>query len=143
MVPHPERADQDRVREPEVPRLPDDRHSERWAVQGIHGRGRCGLLIRTAWRRGWGTARRLAVAPPSKVGSSQERLTMYKRVSGSPNEFEHPKDDPDLDRMWAARPGDVGFRDMSRDEIEAMLVRNRVGRLAFALYDRVDIQPIH
>jgi len=68
---------------------------------------------------------------------------MYKRVSGSPNEFEHPKDDPDLDRMWAARPGDVGFRDMSRDEIEAMLVRNRVGRLAFALYDRVDIQPIH
>lgn len=55
----------------------------------------------------------------------------------------HPKDDPELERMWVARPGDVSFRDMSRDEIEAMLLRNRVGRLAFALYDRVDIQPIH
>jgi nitroimidazol reductase NimA-like FMN-containing flavoprotein (pyridoxamine 5'-phosphate oxidase superfamily) len=55
----------------------------------------------------------------------------------------HPKDDPELEQMWAARPGDVSFRDMPRDEIEAMLLRNRVGRLAFALYDRVDIQPLH
>jgi nitroimidazol reductase NimA-like FMN-containing flavoprotein (pyridoxamine 5'-phosphate oxidase superfamily) len=68
---------------------------------------------------------------------------MYKRASGSPKESEHPKDDPELARMWAARPGDVSFRDMARDEIEAMLLRNRVGRLAFAFYDRVDIQPIH
>ena len=65
------------------------------------------------------------------------------RASGSAKESEHPKGDPELERMWAARPGDVSFRDMSRDEIEAMLLRNRVGRLAFALYDRVDIQPIH
>ena len=62
---------------------------------------------------------------------------------GSAKESEHPKDDPELERMWAARPGAVSFRDMSRDEIEAMLAHNRVGRLAFALYDRVDIQPIH
>jgi len=55
----------------------------------------------------------------------------------------HPKDDPDLERMWAARPGDVSFHELSRDEIEAMLLRNRVGRLAFTLHDRVDIQPIH
>ena len=38
---------------------------------------------------------------------------------------------------------DVTFRDLSREEIEAMLLRNRVGRLAFSLHDRVDIQPIH
>ena len=42
-----------------------------------------------------------------------------------------------------ARKGDVVFRDMSRDEIEAMLLRNKVGRLAFSFHDRVDIQPIH
>ncbi|HXN76417.1 MAG TPA: pyridoxamine 5'-phosphate oxidase family protein [Gemmatimonadaceae bacterium] len=65
------------------------------------------------------------------------------RAKGSGKESEHPKDDPELEGMWAARPGDASFRDMPRDEIEAMLLRNRVGRLAFALYDRVDIQPIH
>jgi len=45
--------------------------------------------------------------------------------------------------LSAARPGRVTFRDMSRDEIDAMLLRNRVGRLAVAVHDRVDIQPIH
>jgi uncharacterized protein len=45
--------------------------------------------------------------------------------------------------LSAARPGDVTFREMSRDEIDAMLLRNRVGRLAFSVHDRVDIQPIH
>jgi|GEM_PF-340373 nitroimidazol reductase NimA-like FMN-containing flavoprotein (pyridoxamine 5'-phosphate oxidase superfamily) len=48
-----------------------------------------------------------------------------------------------LPPMLPVRPGDVTFRDMSRDEIEAMLMRNRVGRLAFSVHDRVDIQPIH
>jgi nitroimidazol reductase NimA-like FMN-containing flavoprotein (pyridoxamine 5'-phosphate oxidase superfamily) len=42
-----------------------------------------------------------------------------------------------------ARKGDVTFREMDRDEIEAMLLRNNVGRLAFSLHDRVDVQPIH
>jgi nitroimidazol reductase NimA-like FMN-containing flavoprotein (pyridoxamine 5'-phosphate oxidase superfamily) len=37
----------------------------------------------------------------------------------------------------------VTFRELSRDEIEAMLLRNRVGRLAYSLHDRVDIEPIH
>jgi nitroimidazol reductase NimA-like FMN-containing flavoprotein (pyridoxamine 5'-phosphate oxidase superfamily) len=54
-----------------------------------------------------------------------------------------PKDGPEMERMWAARGGDVVFREMSRDEVEAMLRRNRVGRLAFSLHDRVDVQPIH
>jgi hypothetical protein len=35
------------------------------------------------------------------------------------------------------------FRDLSRDEVEQILARNNVGRLAFSLHDRVDIQPIH
>jgi nitroimidazol reductase NimA-like FMN-containing flavoprotein (pyridoxamine 5'-phosphate oxidase superfamily) len=39
--------------------------------------------------------------------------------------------------------GDVVFRELSRDEIEAVLLRNKVGRIAFSFNDRVDIQPIH
>jgi nitroimidazol reductase NimA-like FMN-containing flavoprotein (pyridoxamine 5'-phosphate oxidase superfamily) len=54
-----------------------------------------------------------------------------------------PKDGPQMERIWAARTGDVTFRELSRDEIEAMLLRNRVGRLAFSLHDRVDMQPLH
>src|SRR6478752_7744595 len=42
-----------------------------------------------------------------------------------------------------ARKGDVIFREMDREEIEAMLLRNKVGRLAFSFHDRVDVQPIH
>jgi uncharacterized protein len=45
--------------------------------------------------------------------------------------------------MLAARPGDVVIRDLSRDEVEETLNRNRVGRVAFSFHDRVDIQPIH
>jgi uncharacterized protein len=58
-------------------------------------------------------------------------------------ETDVPREAPEMDRMWAARHGDVTFREMSRDEVESMLLRNRVGRLAFSLHDRVDIQPIH
>src|SRR2546430_5826564 len=42
-----------------------------------------------------------------------------------------------------ARTGDVTFRELARQEIENILERNNVGRLAFSLHDRVDIQPIH
>jgi nitroimidazol reductase NimA-like FMN-containing flavoprotein (pyridoxamine 5'-phosphate oxidase superfamily) len=42
-----------------------------------------------------------------------------------------------------ARPGDVEFRELSTDEIQHLLQANHVGRLAFSLHDRVDIQPIH
>ena len=45
--------------------------------------------------------------------------------------------------MEMATTGDVGFRDLGRGEIEAMLRRNNVGRIAFSYHDRVDIQPIH
>jgi uncharacterized protein len=37
----------------------------------------------------------------------------------------------------------VRFRDLTGEEIDAVLARNRVGRLAFAFHDRVDIQPLH
>ena len=51
-------------------------------------------------------------------------------------------------KLWwgskmTAAAGDVTFRDLSRDEIDAVLLRNRVGRLAFSIHDRVDIQPLH
>lgn len=42
-----------------------------------------------------------------------------------------------------ARSGDVTFRELPRAEIEEMLLRNKVGRLAFSFHDRVDVQPIH
>ena len=35
------------------------------------------------------------------------------------------------------------IRELSRLEIEEMLTRNHVGRIAFTLHDRVDIEPIH
>jgi uncharacterized protein len=65
------------------------------------------------------------------------------RAGATAKETEPPKAGVEAERMFAARAGDVIFRDLSRDEIEAMLLRNRVGRLAFSRHDRVDIQPIH
>lgn len=35
------------------------------------------------------------------------------------------------------------FRELGRDEIEQILARNNVGRIAFSLHDRVDIEPIN
>ena len=57
--------------------------------------------------------------------------------------MQQPQEHPELERTLAARTGEVAFRELPRDEIEAMLLRNRVGRLAFSIHDRVDIQPIH
>jgi nitroimidazol reductase NimA-like FMN-containing flavoprotein (pyridoxamine 5'-phosphate oxidase superfamily) len=36
----------------------------------------------------------------------------------------------------------VAFRDLDQEEIEALLARNQVGRLAFSFKDRVDIEPL-
>lgn len=35
------------------------------------------------------------------------------------------------------------FRKLGRDEIDRILARNNVGRIAFSLHDRVDIEPIN
>jgi nitroimidazol reductase NimA-like FMN-containing flavoprotein (pyridoxamine 5'-phosphate oxidase superfamily) len=35
------------------------------------------------------------------------------------------------------------FRALDRAEIDAVLRRNQVGRIAYSLHDRVDVQPIH
>jgi nitroimidazol reductase NimA-like FMN-containing flavoprotein (pyridoxamine 5'-phosphate oxidase superfamily) len=37
----------------------------------------------------------------------------------------------------------VKFRELSKQEIDEVLSRNSVGRIAFSLRDRVDIEPIH
>jgi nitroimidazol reductase NimA-like FMN-containing flavoprotein (pyridoxamine 5'-phosphate oxidase superfamily) len=65
------------------------------------------------------------------------------RSATTGNEMKQPQEHRELDGMSEARAGEVTFRELPRDEIEAMLLRNRVGRLAFSIHDRVDIQPIH
>src|ERR1700680_2898471 len=35
------------------------------------------------------------------------------------------------------------IKELRRDEMEALLARNNIGRLAYAFADRVDIEPIH
>ncbi|MGI9091765.1 MAG: pyridoxamine 5'-phosphate oxidase family protein [Gemmatimonadaceae bacterium] len=35
------------------------------------------------------------------------------------------------------------FSHLTRDEIDALLARNHVGRIAYAFHDRVDIEPIN
>ncbi len=35
------------------------------------------------------------------------------------------------------------FRELTSDEMRALLARNHVGRIAFSFHDRVDIRPIH
>jgi len=47
------------------------------------------------------------------------------------------------DAMLAPRHGEIIFRDLRREEIEDIIGRNQVGRIAFAFHVRVDIQPIH
>lgn len=37
----------------------------------------------------------------------------------------------------------VTIRELTPDEMRALLARNHVGRIAFSLHDRVDIRPIH
>lgn len=44
--------------------------------------------------------------------------------------------------MAERNPGPV-IRELTREECERILARNHVGRIAFSLRDRVDIQPIH
>lgn len=39
--------------------------------------------------------------------------------------------------------GPPAFRQLARHEAEAILQRNHVGRMAFTLHDRVDIEPIN
>lgn len=41
------------------------------------------------------------------------------------------------------QPASPVFRDLTDDESEALLSRNRVGRIAFSFRDAVDIRPIH
>jgi nitroimidazol reductase NimA-like FMN-containing flavoprotein (pyridoxamine 5'-phosphate oxidase superfamily) len=35
------------------------------------------------------------------------------------------------------------FRELTRDECDALLARNHVGRVAFTFHDHVDIEPVH
>ena len=41
------------------------------------------------------------------------------------------------------QPTKASIRELARSEIETILNRNHVGRLAFSFHDRVDIRPIH
>lgn len=61
----------------------------------------------------------------------------------APRKLRDPQTPSATEVMLAPRRGEVVFRDLSRAEIEEILARNKVGRLAFAFHDRVDIQPLH
>ncbi len=41
------------------------------------------------------------------------------------------------------QPTNALIRELSRAEIDTILTRNNVGRIAFSFHDRVDIEPIH
>jgi nitroimidazol reductase NimA-like FMN-containing flavoprotein (pyridoxamine 5'-phosphate oxidase superfamily) len=47
------------------------------------------------------------------------------------------------DVIMARKAAAPVIRDLSRKEMEALLTRNRVGRIAFSFHDTVDIRPIH
>jgi nitroimidazol reductase NimA-like FMN-containing flavoprotein (pyridoxamine 5'-phosphate oxidase superfamily) len=42
-----------------------------------------------------------------------------------------------------ATPDRPVIRSLRGDEAEALLTRNHVGRIAFAIHDRVDVEPMH
>jgi hypothetical protein len=44
--------------------------------------------------------------------------------------------------MTSTRKSAPSFRDLTPAECKAMLVRHRVGRLAYTFHDRVDVEPI-
>ena len=46
-------------------------------------------------------------------------------------------------RTTSASPSAPTFRELSRDQCDALLARNHVGRVAFSFHDRVDIEPVH
>jgi nitroimidazol reductase NimA-like FMN-containing flavoprotein (pyridoxamine 5'-phosphate oxidase superfamily) len=41
------------------------------------------------------------------------------------------------------KPARPSTRDLSEDEIEALLKRNHVGRIAFSFHDQPDVRPVH
>jgi nitroimidazol reductase NimA-like FMN-containing flavoprotein (pyridoxamine 5'-phosphate oxidase superfamily) len=41
------------------------------------------------------------------------------------------------------RPGRAHIRELTRAEVELVLARNHVGRIAVSFHDRVDIRPLH
>ena len=46
-------------------------------------------------------------------------------------------------RNKAAPTSAPTFRELPRDECDALLARNHVGRVAFSFHDRVDLEPVH
>jgi len=68
---------------------------------------------------------------------NSEREEIHRReVTESPKNKSSEKPVP-------RRVGDVEIRELSRDEIERILERNNVGRIAYTFHDRVDIEPIN
>lgn len=46
-------------------------------------------------------------------------------------------------RSTAVSASTPAFRELSREECDALLARNHVGRVAFTFHDHVDIEPVH
>ena len=50
---------------------------------------------------------------------------------------------PELSMKKPKKQPTPTFRELTRAECDALLERNRVGRIAFTFRDRVDIEPVH
>ena len=72
-------------------------------------------------------------------------MTPRKQVPSEPaaKHAEHVRTPSRAEAMLAPRPGEVVIRDLSREETEEIIKRNKVGRIGFSFHDRVDIEPIH
>jgi uncharacterized protein len=45
--------------------------------------------------------------------------------------------------LLKSKPAGPTFRDLTREQSEALLEKNHVGRIAYSFHDAVDIRPIH
>jgi nitroimidazol reductase NimA-like FMN-containing flavoprotein (pyridoxamine 5'-phosphate oxidase superfamily) len=45
--------------------------------------------------------------------------------------------------LLKSKPPEPMFRDLTREQSEALLEKNHVGRIAYSFHDAVDIRPIH
>src|SRR5690349_15736001 len=77
--------------------------------------------------------------PPPNGRGSPDPLIAYLPRDARPREDQMTP----AKRSKAAPTSAPTFRELPRDECDALLARNHVGRVAFSFHDRVDLEPVH